>query len=73
MTATTIKVSRAIRDRLKEQAAAHERTIGEHIEALLDEESRRDRFAMLRAQMAESPVDAEYLQEQAEWLSDSWS
>ena len=36
MTATTIKVSRETRDRLKAQAARHHRTLGEHLARLAE-------------------------------------
>lgn len=73
MTATTIKVSTELRDRLKAQAAAHHRTLGEHLEALSQEESRRDRFRAVRAAMAQTPPDDEYAREVREWQSDAWN
>lgn len=73
MTATTIKVSTELRDQLKENAAAQQRTIGEHIAALLEEENRQKRFANLRREMAESPPDLEYEQEAEQWQSDQWN
>lgn len=73
MTATTIKVSTELRDRLKAQAAEHRRTLGEHLEVLLEEEARRERFQQLRAAMAGSPPDIHYINEARDWQSDAWS
>jgi predicted transcriptional regulator len=73
MTATTIKVSSELRDRLKQSAAAHGRTLGEHLEALLAEEARRERFVRLREQMAASPPDERYAADLAEWQGDGWT
>lgn len=58
---------------LKAQAAAHHRTLGEHLEALSQEESRRDRFRAVRAAMAQTPPDDEYAREVREWQSDAWN
>ena len=74
MTSTTIKVSSDLRDRLKEAAAAHGRTLGEHLEVLLEHEARAERFARLRQQLAQTPPDERYLAEAAEWQDDAaWS
>lgn len=73
MTATTIKVSSDLRDRLKESAAAHGRTLGEHLEALLAEEARRERFARLREQVAARPADERYATDLEEWQGDGWT
>lgn len=73
MTATTIKVSTELRDRLKAQAAARHRTLGEHLEALLEEELRRERFRLQRAAMSATPPDDEYTREARDWQSDAWS
>ena len=66
---TTIKVSTELRDRLKLQAAAHGRTIGEHIGVLADEADRRGRFARLRAQIAATSAElrASYLDDARAW------
>lgn len=72
MTATTIKVSSELRDRLKAQASQHARTIGEHLEPLLAEKARRERFRDLRARMAAAPPDREYVDDSEEWQSDTW-
>lgn len=73
MTATTIKVSTELRDRLKQHASAHHRTIGEHLDALLAEEARRERFAELRRKMAETPPDLPYETETEQWQADRWN
>lgn len=59
---TTIKVSNELRDRLKVQAAAHGRTLGEHLAVLADQWDREARFARLRAQIAATPPE-----EMASW------
>lgn len=66
---TTIKVSTELRDRLKSQAAARGRTIGEHLAALADQLEREERFARLRRQIAATAPDARasYLAEVAAW------
>ncbi|PZQ87625.1 MAG: DNA mismatch repair protein MutS [Leifsonia xyli] len=53
---TTIKVSEEVRDRLKEQAAIHGRTIGEQIAELVARAERDERFARLRRQIAATPA-----------------
>lgn len=73
MTSTTIKVSTQVRDRLKASATAHGRTLGEHLEALLVDEARRERFAVLRSQIVANPPDRRYLDELAEWDVDDLS
>ncbi|MDO5627972.1 MAG: hypothetical protein Q4G43_06585 [Mobilicoccus sp.] len=70
---TTIKLDERIRDRLKAQAADHGRTMSQHVESLLDEQERRDRYASLRRQMGRRPPDAAYLEDVADWQSDAWS
>ncbi len=72
MTATTIKVPASLRDRVRAEAAAHGRTMAEHIEVLLDEEARHQRLADLREQMALNPPDEDYLRDAAAWQSDTW-
>lgn len=68
---TTIKVSSELRDRLKAQASAEGRTIGEHLAALADRAEREDRFARLRRQIAATPAPerAGYLAELGAWDS----
>lgn len=73
MTATTIKVSLQLRDELKAQAFIHGRTLGEHLQVLLAEEARRERFRELRRRMAESPPDGDYLADTQLWQSDAWT
>jgi len=70
MTSTTIKVSRATRDRLKAHAALRGETLGEHVEHLLDLADREDRFDALRAAIAATPPAdrASYVRERDEWL-----
>ncbi|WP_051298041.1 hypothetical protein [Brevibacterium album] len=69
MTATTIKVPRELRDRLKEQAAAESRTLGQHLAHLAGLADRERRFAELeRATAATSAEDmASYRAETAWW------
>ncbi|GGH42173.1 ribbon-helix-helix protein [Microbacterium album] len=68
MTATTIKVDTALRDRLKAQAASEGLSLGEHIERLVQREERRLRMARLRAEIAAASPDAlaSYARETAE-------
>lgn len=73
MTATTIKVSSDLRDRLKSSAAAHGRTLGAHLEVLLAEEARRERFARLRRQVADVPPDERYRLDLAAWEGEEWT
>lgn len=73
MTATTIKLSSTLRDQLKEQAQSHGRTLGQHLQALADDQARRDRFAALARAMADNPPDAVYAAQAAEWQSDAWN
>ncbi|WP_396656656.1 hypothetical protein [Microbacterium sp.] len=51
---TTIKVSRELRDRLKEQAAHEGLTLGVHLARLADLEDRRLRLRSLKAAIADS-------------------
>lgn len=56
---TTIKVSTEVRDRLKRQASAAHRTLGEHLEHLAELGDRQTRFAALRTAIdATHPDDA---------------
>lgn len=66
---TTIKVASGVRDRLKAQAAAADRTLGEHLAHLADLGDRAERFADLRAAIAATPPEAmgSYRAEAAEW------
>lgn len=73
MTSTTIKVSAPLRDALKRQARVHHRTLGEHLQHLVDQEARKDRFRRLADAMATTPPDEEYLAAADEWQSDAWS
>ncbi len=52
MTVTTIKLESDVRDRLKAQAAAAHRTLGEHLGHLADDADRASRFATLRESIA---------------------
>lgn len=58
MSSTTIKVSTEVRDRLKLQAAAAHRTLGDHLAYLADMNDRRSRFAALREAIDATPVEA---------------
>ncbi len=70
MTVTTIKVSSATRDRLKEQASATGESLGDYLTRLADKADREARFAAMRAAMAATPPDvmADYWRETREWL-----
>ncbi|MFT4085542.1 MAG: hypothetical protein QM658_00045 [Gordonia sp. (in: high G+C Gram-positive bacteria)] len=71
MTTTTIKLSTSLRDRLKRQAHAAGRTLGEQVEHLADLGDRAERFEQLSdALAATSEADmASYRAEVAEWES----
>ncbi len=72
MTATTIKVSSELRDRLKAEAARQGHTLAEHLEMLLDQEARRQRLNRPREQMAKNPPDVHYIGDATEWQGDQW-
>jgi len=68
MTVTTIKVSTELRDRLKEQAHAERRTLGEQLEYLLSREEKDRDFEALRIAIAQtSPEDMASYREEAAW------
>ena len=68
MTMTTIKVPRELRDRLKEQAQAEHRTLGEHLAHLAANAEREGRFEQLRQAMARtSEADMESYREETAW------
>lgn len=71
MTLTTIKVSTAVRDRLKAQARAEHRTLGEQLEHLVELADRDLRFEQMRQAISRtSPEDlASYREETAFWDS----
>lgn len=58
MPTTTIKVSTDVRDRIKTQAAAADRTLGEHVAHLADLGDRQARFARLQAAIEATPEQA---------------
>ncbi|MDR0626849.1 MAG: hypothetical protein LBG11_06265 [Bifidobacteriaceae bacterium] len=62
MTATTIKVDSALRDRLKRQAAAGQRTLGAHLAVLADLADREMAMDSLARAIAATPPE----------LMDSW-
>lgn len=66
---TTIKVSTEVRDRLKAQATAAHRTLGDHLRHLADLGDRATRFESLRTAIAETSAEdlASYDREVAEW------
>lgn len=65
---TTIKVSREVRDRLKQQAAAEHRTLGEHLRYLASLADKQERFARLRAEIDATPAaDMTSYREETEW------
>lgn len=57
MTHTTIKVTRDLRDKLKRQAAAEHRTLGDHLTYLASLVDRQQRFNRLRAEIDATPWD----------------
>lgn len=70
MTATTIKVTAEVRDRLKAQAASAHLTLGEHLERLADLADREARYAALASAidvMTSEQLDG-CLRESADWL-----
>ncbi len=69
MTSTTIKLDPATRDRLRAQARSAHRTLGEHLEHLIEAEDRRLRMDDLAAAIAATPADvvADYSTETWEW------
>jgi hypothetical protein len=66
---TTIKVTTAVRDRLKAQAAADGQTLGEHLAYLADLGDRQLRFAMLKDAIDATPPEQlrSYREESAAW------
>lgn len=68
MSATTIKVSRELRDLLKQQAAEEHRTLGEHLAFLAALADKQRRFERLRAEVdATSSDDLASYQEETGW------
>jgi hypothetical protein len=70
MTATTIKVTPEVRDRLKAQALSARLTLGEHLERLADLADREARFDAL-AGAIEAMSDeqrADYRRESSGWV-----
>ncbi len=70
MTSTTIKVSTATRDRLKEQAAAAGLTLGGYLAGLADFGDRQRRLDAARRAMRSASVEEirSYRAESAAWL-----
>jgi hypothetical protein len=70
MTATTIKVPAATRDRLKAHAAQYGEPLAAHLERLLDLAEREERFAQLRDAITETTSEdlAAYERERDAWL-----
>jgi hypothetical protein len=66
---TTIKVSNAVRDRLKDQAALAHRTLGQHLEYLASLGEREARMASLREAVKATSPDhlASYREETRAW------
>lgn len=68
MSHTTIKVTRDLRDLLKKQAEAEQRTLGEHLEYLAELADRQNRISQLRADIdATSPEDMASYREETQW------
>ncbi len=69
ITATTIKVSSDVRDRLKAQATQADRTLGEHLAHLADLADREGRFHSMRQAIESTPAEltASYADEVAAW------
>jgi plasmid stability protein len=70
MAMTTIRVEREVRDRLAAQAAAHGRTLGAEIQALLDDQLWQAIEAGYRRLAADPEEMAAYRAEAEEWMSD---
>lgn len=70
MTATTIKVPSATRDRLKQHAARYGEPLAAHVERLLDLAEREERFELLREAIAATSAEdlATYERERDAWL-----
>lgn len=70
MTATTIKVSTATRDRLKAHAAQYGEPLSAHLERLLDLAERDERFERLGNAIADTSAQdlAAYERERDAWL-----
>ncbi len=64
---TTIKVTPHTRDRLKSQAAAAHRTLGEHLELLADLADKVERMESLRRAVLERPRTPEQRREDEAW------
>ncbi|HET7683932.1 MAG TPA: hypothetical protein VFK34_09735 [Marmoricola sp.] len=66
---TTIKVSTEVRDRLKRQANAAHRTLGEHLAHLAELGDRAQRFEALRRALDATPTEVltSYQDEIAAW------
>lgn len=66
---TTIKVSDALRDRLKAQAARDGLTLGAHLARLADADDRRTRMRMLKAAISATPpaIAESHAAESADW------
>lgn len=64
---TTIKVTRAARDRINARARAEGVTPAVLLNRLLDEHDRATRFAAVRAGYAALAVDDDYADETAAW------
>jgi plasmid stability protein len=69
MAMTTIRVEREVRDRLAAQAAAHGRTLGAEIQALLDDQLWQAIEAGYRRLAADPEEVAAYRAEAEEWTS----
>ena len=69
MAMTTIRVEADIRDRLAAQAAAHGRSLGAELRAMLDEMMWQDIEAGYRRLAAQQEGMAAYQAEAAEWTS----
>lgn len=69
MTVTTIKVSTTTRDRLKAQARAANKSLGDYLVELADLAERQSRFESLRKAIDESDPAAlrDHASESAEW------
>jgi plasmid stability protein len=69
MAMTTIRVEREVRDRLAARAAAHGRTLGAEIQALLDDQLWQAIEAGYRRLAADPAEMAAYRAEAEEWTS----
>lgn len=72
MAMVTIDIPQELHERLRLAAMSNGRSLEQHIERLLDDEARRQRFDAVRRAMATTPPDADYFESAADWQADRW-